>query len=191
MSLACTLLAAGGSSRLGRPKQLLRRGGVSLVAHVLQQLRAAEAERYAVVLGCERERVETELATGGCELLDNPEWREGIAASIRVAVAWAERVRADALLLAVCDQPRLAAEHVAALCAMHAAHGGAVASGYAAVRGTPAIVPASWYAALSELRGERGAGALLRRSLEVRVVEWPDGAVDLDSEADAAREGWS
>jgi CTP:molybdopterin cytidylyltransferase MocA len=190
MSIACALLAAGASSRLGRPKQLLARAGTPLIVHVLAQLRAAGCERYAVVLGSHAEEIRPVLGGEGCEVLYNADWAEGIAASIRLAAEWAGRERAAALLLAVCDQPRLTGLHVSALCRAHAADGGVVASGYAGIRGTPVIFPAEWYPRLEELRGERGAGRLLRGDASVRIIDWPDGAVDIDVEADSVAAGW-
>jgi CTP:molybdopterin cytidylyltransferase MocA len=188
--IACALLAAGASTRLGRPKQLLTRAGTPLVVHVLSQLRAADCGHYAVILGSHAELIRPALAAESCELLDNPGWAEGIAASIRLAAEWARRVHAAALVLAVCDQPRLSGQHVRALCDAAAAGGCAVASGYAGIRGTPAIFPAAWYPRLLQLRGDRGAGGLLRGDPSVQVIEWPDGAVDIDVEADSAASGW-
>jgi CTP:molybdopterin cytidylyltransferase MocA len=188
--IVCALLAAGASTRLGRPKQLLSRAGTPLIVHVLSQLRAADCAGYAVILGSHAELVRPALAADSGELLYNPDWSEGIASSIRQAAAWAEREQAAALLLAVCDQPRLTGEHTRALCQAHAAAGCAVASGYAGIRGTPAIFPAAWYARLSQLHGDRGAGGLLRSDAGVHVIDWPDGAVDIDVAADCAASGW-
>ncbi|HKP58106.1 MAG TPA: nucleotidyltransferase family protein [Polyangiales bacterium] len=188
--IACALLAAGASTRLGRPKQLLMRAGMPLIVHVLSQLKAAGCAHHAVILGSRAEVIRPVLAAESCELFDNPDWTEGIAASIRLAAAWAQRQRAAALLLAVCDQPRLGAEHARALCAAFAADGCAVASGYSATLGTPAIFPASWYPRLLQLRGDRGAGALLRADPSVRVIDWRDGAIDIDIDTDLSDGGW-
>lgn len=190
MSIACALLAAGASTRLGRPKQLLMREGTPLIVHVLSQLRAADCRRCAVILGSQAELMRPVLAAESCELLYNADWTEGIAASIRLAAEWAERAQAAALLLAVCDQPRLTAQHVRELCVAHAAEGCAIASTYAGIRGTPAIFPAAWYPRLSALRGDRGAGGLLRGDPSVQVIDWPDGAIDIDVEAESAASGW-
>jgi CTP:molybdopterin cytidylyltransferase MocA len=187
--IGCALLAAGGSTRLGRPKQLLSIEGQPLVRHVLAQLKAAELTRYAVVLGCDAEQVEAAVAASGCDLLDNPAWAEGIAASIRVATSWARAHQLDALLLAVCDQPLLTSAHVRALCDMHEPRSATVASGYAGTLGVPAIFGADWYSRLETLAGDRGAGALLRADPTVAVIDWPDGAIDVDTADEAERSG--
>jgi CTP:molybdopterin cytidylyltransferase MocA len=187
--IGSALLAAGSSTRLGRPKQLLSIEGKPLVRYVAQQLRAAELTRYAVVLGSHAEEVGSVLAADGCDLLDNPAWAEGIAASIRVATGWARAHQLDALLLAVCDQPRLTPEHVRALVAAHERQGLAVASGYAGTRGIPAILGAEWYSRLEALAGDRGAAALLRNDASVVVIDWPEGALDVDTPEAAEKLG--
>jgi xanthine dehydrogenase accessory factor len=191
LRIGCALLAAGSSTRLGRPKQLLALDGQPLVRHVLEQLQAAGLTRYAVVVGSSAEQVGSALAANGCDLLDNPAWAEGIAASIRVATSWARAHQLDALLLAVCDQPRLTPQHVRALCEAHERHGAPVASGYEGTRGIPAVFGANWYARLESLAGDRGAGALLRNDTSVIVLEWPDGAFDVDTREEAESSGLS
>lgn len=187
--IGCALLAAGGSTRLGRPKQLLSYDGEPLVRHVLLQLKAAALTRYAVVLGSHAAAVESVLAADGCDVLDNPAWAEGIAASIRVATSWARAHRLDALLLAPCDQPRLTTNHIRALCEAHARQAATVASGYAGTCGIPAVFGLDWYTRLETLAGDRGAGAILRSDPNVVVVDWPDGAFDVDTAEEARRSG--
>jgi CTP:molybdopterin cytidylyltransferase MocA len=183
------VLAAGSSTRLGRPKQLLSIDGRPLVRHVLAQLQAAELTRHAVVVGCHAEQVSNLLAADSCDILDNPAWAEGIAASIRVATSWARAHQLDALLIAACDQPRLTTAHVRGLLDAHASRGATVASGYECTRGVPAIFSAQWYGRLETLAGDRGAGALLRRDSDVVVLDWPDGMIDVDTLEDAERSG--
>jgi xanthine dehydrogenase accessory factor len=187
--IAGALLAAGSSERLGQPKQLLQRDGMPLVRHIYQQLAAAELSHLAVVLGCQRERVAAALPEG-CEGLHNEHWREGIAASIRCAADWAGQHRGEGLLIAVCDQPRLSTEHIVTLCEAYLEHGATCASGYAGSIGVPAVFAPDWLPRLLALRGDEGAGRLLRADPDVRVVAWPAGEDDIDSSADAERLGW-
>jgi xanthine dehydrogenase accessory factor len=187
--VASALLAAGSSLRLGQPKQLLRQRGEPLVRRAMQQLMAANCQAFAAVVGYRAEDIATALSGLAITRLDNPAWDEGIASSLRVAVAWAQRTRADALLIAVCDQPRLSSSHLDALLRAQRSAGGCVASGYAGTCGVPAILDRSCFDELLALRGDRGAASVLRARPDLVVVDWPEGAEDVDTAEDALRFG--
>jgi CTP:molybdopterin cytidylyltransferase MocA len=190
MSVACAVLAAGGSARLGRPKQLLASEGRSLIGHIVETATRARCEHVAVVIGAYAEQVESSL--DGIRLrpvvLLNRAWRSGLASSIHVAVRWASECAAQALMLTTCDQPRLCAAHLERLRQLHAVEGRPVASGYGGTVGVPAIFPASCFAQLLELDGDRGAAPLLRGDPNTRVVPMEGGELDLDTEQDVARQ---
>lgn len=183
------MLAAGGSQRLGEPKQLLYCGDRTLVRATYDAVSGGGCDPIAVVVGAHAERIMTALAGAALTRIDNPEWATGIASSIQRALAWAAAIGCDAFLLTGCDQPALSGEHVAALCERIRAGASAAASGYAGTLGAPAVFTRAWFARLEGLHGDRGAGALLRGAANVEVVAWPEGADDVDTEADVVRLG--
>lgn len=176
------VLAAGASRRLGAPKQLLRVHGESFV-HYAARCALGSVDRTAVVVGSSAEAVVQSVAELPVAVLPNPEWEEGMASSLRVAARWATEARFEALLLLLCDQPALEAGHLEALCARYRVDGAPVASRYDGVIGVPALFPARYFEALGELRGARGAAALLRSAPNVEVIECPALALDVDTEA--------
>lgn len=181
MTAVGAILAAGGSSRLGRPKQLVLVGGEPLVRRTARVALASPCSAIAVVVGAAGDEVGRALAGLDVATPSNAAWTEGVASSIRVAAAWAKARSASALLLMVCDQPRLTTEHLTALLAEHARTGAVVGSGYRGTVGVPAVFPASSFGALEQLTGDRGARALLAGAA---AIAWEDGAIDVDSEAD-------
>jgi len=183
--IGAALLAAGASRRLGSPKQLLQVNGRSFVRHAAECARGAGL-RLAVVVGHAAGAVVDSLEGLELETLENPLWSEGIASSLRVAVSWAERSNLEALLILLSDQPHLQTLHLERLCARYRQHECLVASAYAGTHGVPALFPARYYAELASLRGDRGAASVLRRSAELIGVDWPPGAIDVDTEASAA-----
>ncbi|HTU60468.1 MAG TPA: nucleotidyltransferase family protein [Polyangiales bacterium] len=187
MLTGCAILAAGASRRLGQPKQLVEIAGQPLVRRVTQLARKGGCEHIGVVIGCQGAEVAAALSGASCELLENTDWAEGIAASVRVAARWAEDRGFAALMLLVCDQLNLSAAHLAQLWTMwRAAPETAVASAYAGTLGVPAIFPRVDYAALLQLRGDQGAARLLR-ARPAKQIAWPEGEAELDTPEDLAK----
>jgi CTP:molybdopterin cytidylyltransferase MocA len=186
--IGCAVLAAGGSTRLGIPKQLVLFRGVALAARAVRAARASACEDVAVVVGCHRGEVERAVAGLGAEVLCAEDWSKGLSRSIQLATRWGRERGVAALILAVCDQPLLGAEHIDALARRHRSAGAeVVASSYSGTRGVPALFAASWFDRLETLQGDRGAGALLRSAGRVDEVGWEDGRFDIDELEDVER----
>lgn len=182
---AALILAAGGSRRLGTPKQLLLVNGQPLVRRAALAALATHPVRTAVVLGAESSTVATALAGLTIESVYCDDWQEGMGASLRAGVRILQP-HCDGLLVVLCDQPALTAAHLQHLLdAWRAAPERAVASFYAGTAGVPALLPARWFARLLELHGDAGARTLLRvRSAEVVTVAAPELERDIDRPQD-------
>jgi molybdenum cofactor cytidylyltransferase len=178
------VLAAGGSTRLGRPKQLLTRAGETLVHRAARLASETSPERLLVVVGAERDGIERALHDIPCELICNPQWREGLGTSLRAAARAIAGVLQTPALIMGCDQPALELRHLQAL--LTGAQ--AVASRCAATVhgdrfGVPAVVPGDWFARPDELTGDRGFGA--RLSLlgpgSLCALQAPELGLDVDT----------
>lgn len=185
------ILAAGGSARLGRPKQLLELEGEPLVRRAARAAAEAGYAPVIVVVGAEAAAVTAALPGAPCVAVEHPGWRAGVAGSIRrgLEALAALRPRAGGVLLAGCDQPRVDAAHLAALAAALAdgAHQIA-ASSYAGTLGVPALFGRAVLDELRALEGERGAwGVIARVPGRVTAVPLPGGERDVDTEADWER----
>jgi len=178
--IAGVVLAAGCSSRLGSPKQLVLVEQRTLVSQAVNCCVRGGCARVAVVLGASLETVLPTVRGLAADVLVNEDWREGIASSIRAGVsALSEEV--EAVVLATCDQPRLSSDVVRRLIAgFDGVPGRMVACEYAGTVGVPALFGRSCFEELLQLRGDSGARRLLRRNLETVVrVPWPGGAFDV------------
>lgn len=137
------VLAAGGSTRLGRPKQLLTRDGEALVHRVARLAIETRARRTIVVVGAHADDVTAALSHLDVVIAVNPGWADGRSASIRRAASVIDG-HAGAVLLTVCDQPALQAHHLLALLAGAAASPSRIAATrHGSARGTPVVVPAT------------------------------------------------
>jgi CTP:molybdopterin cytidylyltransferase MocA len=176
------VLAAGASTRLGRPKQLAVWRGETLVHRAVSALSRSQCAAVAVVVGAHAPATTAAVADLKPVVLSNADWAEGIASSIREASRWADASGHAGLLVALCDQPLLTSEHLDAL--IGAFRGGArvVGSAYAGVIGPPAVFGRAAFSELMSLRGDRGASALLRGA--TASIAWSDGAMDIDTEED-------
>lgn len=188
------LLAAGRSTRLGTPKQLLLdAGGEPLVRRMARELLAGGCARVVVVTG----GAATEVAAAcagmgpGVTLVFNGRFAEGMGTSIAAGVAALETPAA--VLVATCDMPAVDAAHIRALLTLSDGGRRRVASTYLGagdegppVLGVPALFPTTDVPALLALTGDRGARELLKQN-DTLSVFLQDGSLDLDTPADIAR----
>ena len=182
------VLAAGASTRMGEPKQLLRLDGRTLLRRTVDTLLASPAWPVVVVLGAHLESIRPEVARLPVLIAENREWAEGLASSIRTGVRVLEAfsLSLEAALLVLCDQPNLSPEAIARLVEAHRRTGKSiVAACYGEHPGPPALFARSHFHELMELRGAGGARPLLARHAELlATVDLPELAADLDTPAD-------
>jgi molybdenum cofactor cytidylyltransferase len=173
--LVCGLvLGAGGSRRLGRPKQLLPYGDTTLLGHVVDTARGCGFDQLVVAIGGAAEEVRDTVDLSGADVVVNDSYGEGCSSSIAAAL---EVVRADVLVLMLGDQPGVTPETVRALLAGRGDAALAVCL-YDDGRGHPIAFARDVFGELANLHGDKGVWKLLDRGdpVEVRIA----GAVPLD-----------
>jgi molybdenum cofactor cytidylyltransferase len=190
------LLAAGGSSRLGRPKQLLVHEGKTLVRRAAEAAVAAKCGPVVVVLGAQAEAVIAELAGLPVRTVQNADWGAGMGSSLRVglrALDQKESAGADpavnAALVMLCDQLRVDSRHLRALVETFTrTQATIVASGYEGTRGVPALFSRALFPELETLAPDQGArGVIARDPSRVVEVAFAGGSEDVDTAADLFR----
>lgn len=190
------VLAAGNSSRLGRPKQTLLYEGETLLHRAVRTALAAGCAPVLVVSGALDAELRAAVADLPCQFVHNPVWATGLGSSVAAGadalLAWAATAPNPpaALLLLLCDQPLLTADHLKALIARQRATGSAaVASAYAGVAGVPVVFGAALFDRLRRLDGVGGAGQLLKSlpPAELLTLDFPAAALDVDTPAQYAQ----
>ncbi len=185
---AVIILAAGRSARLGRPKQLLPYQGKSLLVHAVDIAKDSEAGPVIVVLGAGASELEKLIDEKNLHIVENKEWQEGIASSIRCGLNTLKRVAllSDAVILMVCDQPHIDTTIINELIDTQKKTGKPiVASRYGNTTGTPVLFFKSLFAELLELEGDKGAKKLIDKyPAELATISFPLGEIDIDTEED-------
>ena len=179
------LLAAGGSSRMKQPKQLLRWGDDSLITHACKTALQSKCRPVVVVLGCEAEACRRELAGLPVTMIINPEWQKGMGTSIAAgisALASAHSETSGALIVLV-DQPRITAAFLNSLTASWSPPTHPIsATSYGGTGGVPAVFDRSFFPELKSLHPERGARALIAEKIDVtKLVNADEILIDLDT----------
>ena len=164
MNAAALVLAAGGSRRLGRPKQLLDWGGRPLLEEVTAAVADWGVSPVVVVLGAHAEEILERVDLGEATVVVNPEWEEGLASSLRVGFDLLTRRReCEWAFLVLGDQPHIPADVPPALLAAAAESGrSAVVPVYRYQWGNPVLFGRALWERLMSLEGDAGAAALLR-----------------------------
>jgi molybdenum cofactor cytidylyltransferase len=159
------VLAAGGSKRLGQPKQLLPYRDTTLLDHVLSTARAVEFDQLICVIGGGASEVLQTIDFSAVTVVENQQFGEGCSSSIAAALRTVDP-RCEVLVLMLADQPGVAADTVNRLLA---GRGGAplAACAYEDGRGHPLAFARSMFGALANLHGDRGVWKLLDHHGEV------------------------
>ena len=187
--IAGIVLAAGGSSRMGRPKVLLPWGGGTLLSAAVGPLLQSRLDRVVVVLGAEAERVRREAALPDdprLRVVVNASWGEGMASSLRRGLE--EASDAEAVLIALGDQPGMTAERVHAV--LDAARRGSpllVVPASGAVPSHPILFARALFSELRSLTGDAGAREVVRRHWKEAVRFEAEPLPDVDTEEDYRR----
>ena len=188
------LLAAGGSTRLGQPKQLLPFAGRTLLRHAAETAVDSGCAPLIAVLGADADRMRQEFdGLPAFTLLENPDWRDGMASSLRCGIA-ALTTSADpveAVVVLLCDQPFVTPSLLQTLVAARAGgdFAAAVSVYESGASGPPCIFARRLFPDLLALRGAEGARQVLRglpKEAVVRVA-FPEGDQDVDTVGDWER----
>ncbi|MDB5208562.1 MAG: hypothetical protein JWR72_3637 [Flavisolibacter sp.] len=182
------ILAAGSSSRLGRPKQLLSFQNKSLIEHSIDEAVAAKLTPVIVVTGAYGESVSTYLKNKEVVIVYNDAWKKGMGSGIKAGLKQAMLLneKLQSIIISVCDQPFVSASLFRKLTEKKKETAkGIVACSYADTIGTPVLFAHSYFDKLLQLEESEGAKSLVKMyNDDLATVAFAKGNIDIDTEED-------
>ena len=182
------ILAAGASKRLGTPKQQLPFQNKSLLQNVVHTAGQSRATPVVVVLGAFATQIKQQLAAEKVNTVINPHWPTGMGSSIKTGLQHLLQLSPqihNALLL-LCDQPFITTALLEEMYALkNSSRKPIIACAYGNTIGTPALFNKTLFPQLFALNGQEGAKKiLLQHPEQVATVDFPQGAIDIDTNSD-------
>ncbi len=187
-NIAIIILAAGSSSRLGQPKQLLIYQSQSLLQRIVSNVQNVPNVLHAIVIGAKKEVIEEELLNTDITIIFNENWEQGIASSIKAGLTAMMEMNSalEGCLFVVCDQPYITTELLREIITVHTQSGkGIVAAAYADTVGTPVFFSKKYFNDLLLLSNEEGAKKVIHQHLyDLASVPFLNGEIDIDTQED-------
>ena len=178
------ILAAGSSSRLQQPKQLLPYNDTTLLQHSIDTALSTPVSSMMVVSGSPGSQVGISAADR-LETVTNAEWKQGMGSSISYGVSTflARHPNTESLILMVCDQPFVSAALLSSLMETAiASHKEIVACSYGHTIGTPVLFRKKYFRMLCALQGDEGAKKIVMQHMDdVASIPFPEGEIDIDT----------
>ncbi|AHJ97065.1 hypothetical protein Hsw_1470 [Hymenobacter swuensis DY53] len=186
MSSPIILLAAGSSSRLGQPKQLLPYQGQTLLRRAAETaIAAAAGAAVVVVTGALHQKLLPELEGLPVHVVRNPHWADGMGSSLKAGLACLDALPQPltSVTIMLCDQPFVTSALLEELLVTHTRTGRPiVASAYQEASGVPVFFAREALSLLRNLLATAGAAQLIRQHAElVATISFPKGAIDVDT----------
>ncbi|MDZ7898122.1 MAG: nucleotidyltransferase family protein [Arcicella sp.] len=186
MNISILILAAGNSSRLGQPKQLVEFEGQTLIERITQTALSV-SEEVLVVLGANMGLIKLKLSvfSNQISIIENPDWQQGMGTSISVGVENLAQ-KSDGIIILLSDQPFISQVLLQNMVQTFAEKKyPIVACDYGNQLGVPILFDKSFFTELKNLQGEQGAKIFLKKySNKISSIEFKDGFFDIDTPED-------
>ncbi|WP_231424853.1 MULTISPECIES: NTP transferase domain-containing protein [Pedobacter] len=188
MSTAIIILAAGNSSRMGKPKQLLNYNGQTFLDIVITESAKTTFYPIIVVLGAYAAEIKQSIADKGIFYVVNENWESGMSSSISFGLQSALNIdpEIENVILTVADQVHISSEIFEALNSTHQfTNKSIVTCAYSKTTGSPSLFNKKYFEELLNLTGETGAKPVIKQYItDTATIPFELGKVDIDTETD-------
>ena len=186
MNVSLIILAAGASTRMGMPKQLLMIEGKTLIRRVSEMAIDTSCHPIVVILGANKEPIRKEIEKIPLTIIENTKWEDGMSSSIKMGLvgAYLTHRDIDAVIFLTVDMPFVSVELINKMIkkATEDPDNQIVASFYENQVGIPVLFKRSVFNDLLELKGDEGAKKLVMENKDkTSLIDFPKGKFDLDT----------
>jgi molybdenum cofactor cytidylyltransferase len=185
------LLAAGSSSRMGKPKMLQLYNNKTLLQHIIDETAKINNAALLVLTGCHHNLLQKILERQQTAFVQHEQWQSGMGSSIQKGALhiMEQYPGAENIIILVCDQPHISSDLFQQMIkAKETTCKGIIACGYAGTAGTPVLFDKKYLSTLSILEGQHGAKQLLKQfEGDTSIISFPLGVVDIDTPDDYAK----
>ena len=184
--VAILLLAAGNSSRLGQPKQLLKWKSSNLLQHAIDTVKKVQSDSVLIVLGANYQEIISEINTNSIHVVNNKTWQNGLGNSIAVGVNYIKKVfpETEAILISLADQPLITEVYLSKMISeFNICKKQIFATDYKNNRlGVPALFDKEYFEELMQLNNDEGAKHIIKKHEQVvSYIETSQMFSDIDT----------
>ncbi|PKA96403.1 molybdenum cofactor cytidylyltransferase [Flavobacteriaceae bacterium MAR_2009_75] len=186
-NIAILILAAGSSSRMGRPKQLLSWGKTNLIGNAIDQAKNSQSDKIVVVLGANSELIKDKIGRWEVDIVENEDWKAGLGSSLAKGVTHlTEHETFDGILVMLADQPLIDSAYLNLLIeSFYTTSYSIIATAYSKRAGVPALFDKKFFESLCDLGEDNGAKLIIEQfGHEVLSLDPGKKATDIDTEVD-------
>lgn len=188
LRIGIIILAAGASVRLGKPKQLLKFQGQTLIRRAAQTALATKSQKVAVVLGANFHWIKKEIEDLPVEIVINENWQSGMSSSVKTGLGKLLEIEPNlsAVVIQLCDQPLINSAVLNQIIKKYQrTKTKIVAAEYAGTVGVPALFADTVFSELLNLTAQNGAKKIIEKHLSaVEKVYIPEAEIDIDTQPD-------
>ena len=185
MNVAILILAAGDSTRMGSPKQLLPLGDKTMIGCAIENALQSQANKVFCVLGANSEKINPSIENYDIETILNSNYKKGLSSSIVKGIETLQAAAFDAVLIMLADQPNVTTEYINTLIDAYRENPkNIITSKYSKTHGVPAVFPRKLYNQLQQLKGDKGAKTFLNASKNIIGIDTNQPLIDIDTQED-------
>lgn len=184
MKTAILILAAGSSSRMGKPKQLLTFKNTTLLGNAIEQAKNSKADSVFCVLGANVDIIQESISNYKIQTIFNPNFKDGLSSSIVSGIHQLKN-NFEKILIILADQPYITSENLNQLLkASEENTSKIIAAAYDDKAGVPAVFPKNYFQQLLNLQGDKGAKFFLEKHSSEIIKMKITNLVDIDTSED-------